>query len=87
MRWRWRLAQNTPTGIEPLHTLVSLIEDESLKRNRGGFLEALHSHPMLTTGFLKRDRGVTGHLMLATGFVIRGRVVTEGETSTQAWKA
>ena len=66
---------------------MSIIEDRSLIRDRGGFSEALHSHLMLATGFLIRDRGVTGHLMLATGFVIRDRVVTEGETSTQAWKA
>ena len=68
-------------------TLVYLIEDRSLIRDRGGFSEALHWHLMLPTGFLIRARGVTGHLMLATGFVIRDRVVTEGETSTQAWKA
>ena len=66
---------------------MSIIEDRSLVRDRVGFSEALHSHLMLATGFLIRDRGVTGPLMLATGFVIRDRVVTEGETSTQAWKA
>ena len=45
------------------------------------------SHLMLGTRFLIRDRVVTGRLMLATGFLIRDRVLTEGETSTQAWKA
>ena len=64
-----------------------LIEDRSLIRDRGEFSEALHAHLMLATGFLIRDRGVTGHLMLATRFVIRDQAVTEGETSNQAWKA
>ena len=38
---------------------------------------------MLATGFLIRDRVVTGHLMLATGFLIRDWVVTEGETDSR----
>ena len=66
---------------------MSTIEDRSLIRDRGGFSEALHTHLMLVTRFVIRDRVATRHLMLATGFVIRDRVVTKGETSNQACNA